>query len=299
VDRISVNIAGIVFAISSDGFESSIHLARAYEDFLSSDPPEITIKIHNDGLPIIIYRDQDKIFDSEMVWSLYLINGQYVLTLKSPSSHHQPYRIAIFDEQFRHGDVYSNIPETGLADLQINPLEFPLSEVLMVCLLAQGRGLMVHACGVDDHGRGYLLTGNSTHGKSTMAKLWQDEAAVLNDDRIVLRQMDGRFLMYGTPWHGDYSGVAPGGVPLEKIFYLRHANTNETIRKDGIAAASMLLTRSFPPLWDGAGMLFTLDLCAHLVEAVPCFELGFVPDKDVLELMRNHLIQEDEELPFK
>ena len=289
MDRISVNIAGIVFAIASDQSDTLTHLERDYEDFLSSDKPEITIKTHNNGLPTIIYRDQDKVFDSEMVWSLYLIHGQYVFTLKSPLSHHQPYRVAIFDEQFSHGDVYNAIPEiiTEFNDLRINPLEFPLSEVLMVCLLAQGRGLMVHACGVDDQGCGYLFAGNSTHGKSTMARLWQDDAAVLNDDRIVLRQRGGRFWMYGTPWHGDYTGVSRGGVPLEKIFFLRHANSNETICKSGIAAASMLLTRSFPPLWDDAGMQFTLDFCARLVEAIPCCELGFVPGKDVLELVRN------------
>ncbi|MEA3441664.1 MAG: hypothetical protein U9R58_15425 [Chloroflexota bacterium] len=75
-------------------------------------------------------------------------------------------------------------------------------------------------------------------------------------------------------------------MPLEKIFFLRHANTNETILKGGIAAATMLLTRYFPPLWDESGMQFTLNFCAQQVETVPCCELGFAPDKDVLELVR-------------
>jgi hypothetical protein len=156
----------------------------------------------------------------------------------------------------------------------------------MVCLLAQGRGLMMHACGIDDGGRGYLFAGNSTHGKTTTARLWKNHATILNDDRIVLRHREGRFWMYGTPWHGDYSGVSPHGVPLEKIFFLRHAQANAAHPSHGTAAVSMLLARAFPPLWDQTGMLFTLDFCAELVKTVPSYELGFVPNDDILDYVR-------------
>ena len=40
------------------------------------------------------------------------------------------------------------------------------------------------------------------------------------------------------------------------------------------------------PLWDAAGMRFTLDFCAQLVADVPCYELGFVPDEHVLDVVR-------------
>jgi hypothetical protein len=156
----------------------------------------------------------------------------------------------------------------------------------MVCLLAQGRGLMAHACGIDDGGRGYLFAGNSGHGKTTTAWLWRDQATILNDDRIVLRWREGRFWMYGTPWHGDYTGVSPRGVPLEKIFFLRHAGQNQARRVEGVTAASMLLTRCFPPLWDAAGMEFTLEFCAQLAGKVPCYELGFLPAEGAVEYVR-------------
>ena len=52
-------------------------------------------------------------------------------------------------------------------------------------------------------------------------------------------------------------------------------------------ASSMLLTRCFPPLWDAEGMRVTLDFCAQLVETIPCYELGFVPDKSVLDFIKN------------
>jgi hypothetical protein len=167
-----------------------------------------------------------------------------------------------------------------------DPLQYPLAEVLMICLLAQGRGLMVHACGIDDDGHGYLFAGNSTHGKSTMAQIWKDEACILNDDRIIIRKRGGRLWMFGTPWHGDYTGVSPQGVLLEKIFFLSHARVNSIYCFEGTAAASRLLTRSFPPLWHEEGMNFTLDFCAQVVSHVPCYELDFVPDKDIVDFVR-------------
>ena len=145
---------------------------------------------------------------------------------------------------------------------------------------------MVHACGVDDDRKGYLFTGNSTHGKTTMAQLWKDRAFVLNDDRIILRLRDGCFWMFGTPFHGEYTQISPQGVPLDKIFFLSHAETNEVRRKNGVIASSMLLTRSFPPLWDAEGMRYTLDFCAQLMADIPCYELDFVPNQNIVDFVR-------------
>jgi hypothetical protein len=75
-------------------------------------------------------------------------------------------------------------------------------------------------------------------------------------------------------------------VPLEKVFFLRHAGDNWARRVEGVTAASMLLTRCFPPLWDAEGMGFSVDLCARLAEAVPCYELGFLPDERAVEYVR-------------
>ena len=223
-----------------------------------------------------------------MIWSLYQIDNSFLISIDSPVSGKSPYLQAVFTSDYLCGDIYKHINESGktISDFQYNPLEFPLSEVFIVCLLAQRRGLMTHACGIDDDGRGYLFAGNSTHGKTTMARLWKDRATILNDDRIVIRQREGRFWMYGTPWHGEYDKVAPHGVPLEKIFFLSHEGDNAALQVEGVKAASKLLARAFPPLWDQEGMGFSLDFCADLVKSVPCFELGFVPSGEIVDYVR-------------
>jgi hypothetical protein len=284
-ELVRIEVAGLVFSLTSAQDGSAIQLDNVYDSFLSTARPAVSVRMHYDGLPRLSLRRGDLRFDSESVWSLYRVERQYAIVLRSQFSGLPAYRIALFDEEVSQVEVYSEarrLPGGLLPD----PLQYPLAEVLMVCLLARGRGLMMHACGIDDRGRGFLFTGNSTHGKTTTARLWREHATVLNDDRIVLRPREGRFWMYGTPWHGDYTGVSPQGVPLEKIFFLRHAEENRARRVAGAEAASMLLARCFPPFWDAAGMGFSLDFCAQLAEAVPCYELGFRPDERAVEYVR-------------
>lgn len=284
-NEIVTKIAGVVFSITSNRSVESIRIDKLYWDFICTEEPEVTINARYGDLPHIFLRNEDSIFDSETIWSLYRVGGRNVFALRSPAFGPLPYRVAIFDDDFQNGKVFSTLRETA-DGLLPNPLEYPLSEVLMVCLLAQGRGLMIHACGIKGDGRGYLFAGNSTHGKTTMARIWKDRGLILNDDRIVLRQRDGRFWIYGTPWHGEYNIVSPMGVPLEKIFFLRHAEANSTHRVAGATAASMLIARCFPPLWDAEGVRFTLDFCGQLAGMVPCYELGFVPDESIVDFVR-------------
>jgi hypothetical protein len=286
--RITFKCADFVIAISCEKTADLFRLNGSYKDFLSHDDPEVTVLAHYNGLPNISLRDTEKIFDSETVWSLYSIGSQRVFVLKPLLSDPVPSRIAIFSEDFWQGEIYSHISEDRqLPDgLLPNPLEFPLSEIWMVSLFSKGHGLMVHACGIDDNGRGYLFAGNSTHGKTTIAKIWKEQAVILNDDRIVIRKRDGQFWIYGTPWHGEYTGVSSKGVPVKKIFFLHHADRNSMKKCSGIDAASMLLVRSFPPLWDSEGMKFTLDFCSKLVSAVPCYKLNFMPDEDIVDFVR-------------
>jgi hypothetical protein len=146
--------------------------------------------------------------------------------------------------------------------------------------------VLIHACGVDDGGRGYLFVGQSGHGKTTMARLWGPGATILSDDRIIVRRRDDRYVIFGTPWHGELDAAAAQEVPLDKVFVLRHAEASRAEPITGAAAAAILLARCFPPFWDRTGMSFTLDWLGRLVSEVPCYDLGFVPEPAVCDLVR-------------
>ncbi len=288
--QVTLRIADLTIGVVGDSDKLEALNSDRYSSFRCIETsPDLRITL-NDAIcnaSDILLPPEDEVFDTGTVWSLYESGNSISILLRSPGQGGLPYRLATFDKDFRNGEILT-ISGSGAAVgyTGYDPLEFPLSEVLTVCLMAQGRGLMVHACGISLDGRGILFPGNSTHGKTTIARLWKGTATVLNDDRIILRHSGDRILMYGTPWHGDLSDVSAEGVELSSVNFLFHGNENRISRVTGAKAVSMLLKRSFLPLWSPAGMEFSLDFCSRLESTVPCNELSFFPDSRVVELIR-------------
>lgn len=280
-----LKIADIVLALITDEPNYEFRGEGAYRNFVTSDPSDATLHVHWGHLPDLKLRE--KLFDSGSVWSLYRDQGRWVISLRSPVLGSGPYQLAIYKPDFCAGDTYVRTNRSEHRQLPF-PLGHPLSEVWMVNLLARGRGVLFHACGVSRYGLGYIFAGVSGAGKSTLATLWEGQEGVtlLSDDRVIIRKRNGRFWIYGTPWHGDARAASPEAVPLERIFIIQHADENRAIPLKPSDAASRLLVRSFPTFWAPEGMAFTLEFLGELSQAVPCYELGFVPDESVLDFVR-------------
>jgi hypothetical protein len=256
-----------------------------HQAFISRALPEVKLRVHQGPAP---YSElSNPIFDSGGNWTLYRLGDKPVIRIRTPKF--DPYQMVILQPDFECGDIYCEGEAWTSTDGHLSPLGYPLEEVLVVNLLARGRGVLLHACGVRDGDQGLLFAGTSGAGKSTLTRLWEehDGVTVLSDDRVIVREHDGRFWAYGTPWHGDAWAASPDIVPLERIFIIQHASENQAVALEPSTAVSRLLTRSFPTFWDAEGMAFTLDFLGRLVEAVPCYELGFVPEQSVVDFLRS------------
>jgi len=75
-------------------------------------------------------------------------------------------------------------------------------------------------------------------------------------------------------------------APLERIFVIQHAEENQATALSPMEAVSRLLVASFPPFWDAEGMGFAVEFLTRLVDTVPCYQLGFSPDEDVVAFIR-------------
>jgi hypothetical protein len=172
----------------------------------------------------------------------------------------------------------------------MNPIECPLDEVLLASHLTKGgKGIEIHASGmVDTQGKGHLFVGQSGAGKTTMARLWEDEPGikVLGYDRIILRKMDNSVWMYRTPWQSEAMSASPACVPLEAIYILEKGEENQVISQTPTKSISRLFTCSFPPFYNRNAIEFTLAFLEDVVKTVPCYELRFTPDKSVVEFMK-------------
>ena len=135
---------------------------------------------------------------------------------------------------------------------------------------------------------GLLFVGQSGAGKSTIARLWLAEpgAVVLSDDRVVLREEPDGLWMYGTPWHGEEPLASPARARLAAIHFLRHHRQNEVAPVSRTDSVARLFAASFPPFHDATALDFTLGFLDRVASSVPCFELGFRPDRTVLDAVR-------------
>jgi len=230
-----------------------------------------------------------KLFDSGALWRLYEEDSGYRFEFNSPVFGQTPYKVTYFNPDFTRGDILLN-GDYFHSGRHIDPLEYPLDELLFLNLLAGGKGVEVHACGVvQSDGIGSLFVGHSGAGKSTMANLWNQKKGVkiLSDDRIILRKIENSIFMYGTPWHGQAQFSSPEKSRLDRIFFLKHGNSNATAIKRGSDAVSRLFARSFTPFYSNSGLDFTLAFQEQVVHQIPCAELQFVPDGTVIDFLQN------------
>ncbi|MDH3446133.1 MAG: hypothetical protein OEN50_19575, partial [Deltaproteobacteria bacterium] len=225
--ELCVNIAGIAIAMTSDDSNFTLDLQRGMEKFLV-DPIDPDVRVQAGWGDLSTEKGGNVIFDSGGVWRLSVEDGIYRFCFFSPLFGSLPYKAASFSPDFSFGKVVLHRPYFP-ADRAIYPLEYPLDELVLMHLLARGRGAEVHACGVvDDLGNGHLFIGQSGGGKTTMARLWEKQKGItiLSDDRIVLREIENRIWMYGTPWHGEASLAEASRAPLKRIYFLRHGEKN-------------------------------------------------------------------------
>ncbi len=233
-----------------------------------------------------------RLFDSGSLWQLYAEETGYRFRLAGVRPGQSTYKIARFNHDFTRGEVVCD-PRRIPPGEPLYPLQYPLDELLLINLLALGRGVEFHACGVSDlEGKGYLFVGHSEAGKTTSARLWQrqSDALLLSDDRVIVREVDGKFWMYGTPWHGEEEISSPRKVELTHIFFLRHGEQNELAPLGRAGAAAELFSRSFPTFFSPEGLGFTLEFLDRLTASVACAELSFVPDEKVIDFVRSQTV---------
>ena len=280
--RVTLQLGELALAFDARCDAPRIPVAEAYLPFVTSRSPDFTFRIHKGRAPFLELGRAH--FDSGVNWALHIVDGKPVIRIWTLRS--DPHQIVVLEPDYEGGDIYCVGDQWQ--EQRLSPLGSPLEQLLMVNLLGQERGVLLHASAVIDGGEGILFNGMSGAGKSTMAGLWEGRewVTVLSDDRVIVREHHGRFWAYGTPWHGSARISAPEAVPLERIFLIHHAEGNTITRLGPTQAVSQVLARSFPPLWDAESTAFTLAFLERLVEAVPCHRLGFAPDESAVDFVR-------------
>jgi len=273
-----ISISDLQFLLRFNSFPK-IELSSSYKVFTEKKKESNSLKFNffaSSSLPKI---KGEKVFSTD-IWELYKTKKRYFLKICFPDSPFPPPRVGIFSSDFSEGEIFCS-------PLLVNPLYVPLDQLLMVNILANGKGLLIHGAGVNIDGRGILFAGQSDSGKTTMSRLCKKEknAVVLSDDRIILRKIKNRFFIYGTPWHGELEEVSNQGVPLDKIYLINHGKKNLIVQFKGSQAIGQFLRFAILPFWNQEGMRFILRFSEQLIKEIPCHKLYFLPNKEVINII--------------
>jgi hypothetical protein len=176
------------------------------------------------------------------------------------------------------------------ARLSWNPLHIlnPLVEVCLLTMLAREGGLLLHAAGVVTERDGWIFTGDSGTGKSTLARWFTASGAtVLNDERIILRKVAGQFRVWGTPWVGTDGVGRNQSWQLTRLHCIRHGIDRHRMRPlSSLEISQRVLRQSFFPHWDRRAVDGTLAFLSDLIEQVECVDLEFVKNPDIIDYLK-------------
>jgi hypothetical protein len=149
--------------------------------------------------------------------------------------------------------------------------------------------LLLHSSGVIRAGKGYIFTGRSGTGKSTITTL-SEGAKVLNDEITLIDFSGSRVVVSDTPFNGFFPNKVEGSAPLRALMLLKQAKRHRLTR---IASADSIKTLSkeiIPPMgletplsptvyWD------MLGYAKKISDSVPVFLMEFLPDSGFWNLI--------------
>lgn len=138
-------------------------------------------------------------------------------------------------------------------------------------------GFFLHCSCLKYKDEAIIFTAPSGTGKSTHSALWRrhfgDDVVMINDDKPLVREKDGRFYIYGTPWNGKHSIGNNTSAPIRSVVFLSQAPENKATPISPIDAMALLLQQTVLPS-DKAELSKLLDMLGRLVETVPMYRLG-------------------------
>ena len=226
--------------------------------------------------------------NSILNYSWFIYNGNQSVVIKVEFDNHE--FLKDITAQITPGSkiVKVNIvPAKGYSGIiKLDPLIHPLGSLLLLYLIHQKGGLLMHASAIEDDASAYLFTGVSGIGKSTMCRLWKECGAnVINDDRVVLRLHGDNVIIYNNPM--PYYKQHPVNSVLKSIFLLKQSPDNYIKPLSGVVAFSRVLGNFIQQFYDKQMVREHLEYIEKVLDKVEVFEVGFKPDYDIVKLIRN------------
>lgn len=169
--------------------------------------------------------------------------------------------------------------------------QFGLNNALMMLYAFRGSffdTLLIHASLVRNGGYGYAFTAKSGTGKSTHTQLWLDNipgSDLMNDDNPVVRVIDGKAYIYGSPWSGKTPCYRNIKAPIGALTQIVRAKENRVERLAPTKAFTYILPACSTMKWDKVVFRNTYNAVIRLIEAAQyIYALHCLPNKEAAEV---------------
>ena len=285
--RFALSVGGVGFVVTTEDPGTRFAANGATRRFVG-DPGEDPLVFEIRRGDLSGPRPGHVVFEAGEWWTLRRDADDWIFDIFTVLNGPVPFRSARVRPDFSSGEIVLHAPYYRGVE-EVDPLGYPLAELVLNGKLAREGGVELHACGiVDENGRGLVFAGRSGDGKTTTARLWDGRpgVTVLSDDRLILSRRANEFCVYGTPWHGEAEFAAAASAPLAALFLLEHGSATEAVPVSGAEAVANLMPRCFPPFYSREGVEGVLGTLQALVGAVPCFRFPFVPGQGAVECTR-------------
>lgn len=290
----NLNIAGYNIRIESTPDGPDLKPAERFKQNITAEgSSDILLRVHSASYlipddsertfhaPYIEERNGLRIQKGDDFWSIYRHRTDIFIKTIFPLLSKPGTGVLKFSLTTREWDLYLDNNAT-----ERDPLEYPLDGLLLYYLTVMHGDIFIHASGVNHSGSGYLFSGVSGKGKTTMSLLWNMAGGkVIHDDRLIIRNISGKYRMYNTP---VYQNDKPSESVLSRIYLIDHGDKNSMIPVNGASAVSLLMANCIQHNWSADIIARLMGSVSIMCNTIPVIRLLFKPDRSIIDFLLDY-----------
>lgn len=270
-----------------DTTHNNMYLLRSYYPFLveSAEGHELLFEITiDDNLQPIAKDKRERVRDFETG------NGRIVVDLVEGGGHQFIFK----DLEGTECSMFQITPDgkqvkcalTGNFDMR----SFGIHNAMMLSYAIAGSykdTVLIHASLVRQNGYGYAFHAISGTGKSTQVSMWLrhlPNCDLMNDDNPVIRIIDGKPYIYGSPWSGKTPCYRNIKAPLGALTRIDRDNHNWVEPLSPIEAFTSVLPSCSSLKWDVPTYHRVGDTVSKIVQKTKVSILHCLPNREAAEV---------------
>jgi hypothetical protein len=292
--KYSLNIAGYIISFESQGSGPDLVPSQRFLRNVSTvSVSDVHITVHSESF--VLPETAERVFHAPLVeeingvavktsdnfWSIYKHRSDLFIRTIYPRSNCEKEGTLMFSLTSRKWDLYIKEAEEAL-----DPLEYPMDGLILYYLTVIHGDIFIHASGVNHYGHGYLFSGISGKGKTTIAGLWDKAGAkVIHDDRLIIRNIKGKYKMFNTPVYND---DVPSESPLNRVFLIEHGSNNKLVSVAGAGAVSLVLANCIQHNWSLDIIARIMGTLSMMCTEIPVSRLSFLPNNSIIDYILDY-----------